>query len=205
MQGSSANYLKNSYLFQSSLEYALLGKRGLEGLSVLGYRQFSDASDIQYGDFKIYRGEEIAGRNKAADFFHKFWLALDHPTRADVRPAEIKEYLDHVVLMDVLPDEAGFALVTRLIGTYVANYYGEIAGKDIRDMGNLNAAARIYKISSLLLEEKAPILTITPAFDSQRQFLEAIALYMPLFNPESDKIEKIMVCVDIASISQPPA
>jgi len=88
------------------------------------------------------------------------------------------------------------ALQVRLIGTTVAHYYGEITGKDVNAMPNKEAAKRIYYLCSLVLEEGKPLLTITPGFAEDKQYLEAFALYMPLFGDAGD-IEKIFICVDI--------
>jgi hypothetical protein len=169
---------------------------------VLGYTQFGSGRDIQYGDYKTYRNEDILGRNKVVDFFYKFWDKLERPTRADIKPAQLRSFLDHVVLIDI-DSSNGFALHTRLIGTYVASYYGEISGKDINSMNNKSAAQRIYKNCEIIVAEKEPLLTVTPGFDKDKQFLEALALYMPLYGNNGDDIKKIMVCVDITSLVSP--
>lgn len=169
-------------------------------MSVLGISQLGELKDIRYGAFQALRGDAIRGHNNAADFFYDFWTSLEHPTRADINPTKLKPFLDHIVLMDVIDSGSSFSLVTRLIGTYVAGYYGEIAGQDIREMGNRNAAERIYTVSQMVIDEKQPILTLTPGFDSDRKFLEAIALYMPLFEKGGNRVEKFMVSVDIVPV-----
>lgn len=167
---------------------------------MLGINQLGELKNIRYGAFKALRGGAIRGHNNAADFFYNFWTSLKHPTRADVNPAKLKPFLDHIVLMDVVDRGDSFSLVTRLIGTHVASYYGEIAGQDIREMENQNAVERIYTVSQMVIDEKQPILTVTPGFDSERQFLEAIALYMPLFEPDGNRVEKFIVSVDIVPV-----
>lgn len=167
---------------------------------MLGQSRIGTAKHTQYGDFVVFDGENIVGHNEAADYFYKFWTSLEKPSRKDIKPAEIKQYLEHIVMMDVRPEDGGFALHVRLIGTFVANFYGEISGQDIRAMPNKKAADRIYRICKLVLDHKAPLLTLTPALSEDKQHLEALALYLPLFD-EAGEIEKIMVCVDVMSKS----
>lgn len=169
---------------------------------LLGYTKFGIAKNTQYGSATAYEGAGISGRNAVVDFFYKFWTSLDRPMRKDVRPSELRRHLDHVVLMDVHHHDDGFGLHVRLIGTYVASYYGEISGQDINSMPNKHAAQRIYNICERLLKEDQPLLTVTPGFDEGKQYLEAYALYMPLYDADGS-IEKIMVGVDVASLNPP--
>jgi len=156
----------------------------------------------EFGEFTVHGGADLAGKNKIADFFYDYWLSKhdgDHlPCRADIRPTDMRQHLDHLVIMDVGRDRQPFSLNVRLIGTHVANFYGEISGKDINEMTNQIAAARIYHTSALVLEQSLPQLCITPAVSPDRQYLEAYALYLPLYD-SSREIEKILVAVDVAS------
>lgn len=160
-------------------------------------------TDAELGEFTEVSGPAIEGKNRVVDFFYHYWrdkCAGDHlPARADIRPTEISHFIDHTVIMDVggsLPD---FTLNIRLIGTHVTTFYGEITGKDVREMSNQNAAERIYHICTKVLADRQPHLTVTPAFSPDRQYLEAYALYMPLFGDDG-RIDKIMVAVDVRSL-----
>lgn len=168
---------------------------------MLGYTDHRTRENTKFGEYSTFAGEDILGRNETVDFFYKFWSALERPTRKDIRPQDLKAYLDHVVLMDVTKSREPFALEVRLIGTFVAHYYGEISGKDIYDMPNQKAAQRIYHTCNLAINQQIPMLTVTPGFDEGKQYLEAYGLYMPLFN-EVGEVEKIMVCADIVSLRQ---
>lgn len=165
---------------------------------MLGHSRIGTANHTKYGDFIVFKDDNIVGQSEATDYFYDFWLSLDQPGRKDIKPAEIKKYLEHIVMMDVQKSGREFALHVRLIGTFVANFYGEISGQDIRAMPNKQAADRIYRISKLILEHRAPLLSVTPALSADKQHLEALALYMPLFDAAGE-IEKIMVCVDVTS------
>ncbi len=156
----------------------------------------------EFGEFVIHGGADVVGKNPIVDFFYEYWLSKHQedqlPSRADIRPMEIRKHLDHLVIMEVTGDHTPFGLHVRLIGTHVANFYGEISGKDIRDMKNQIAANRIYHTSGLLLSEDAPQLCVTPAIAPDRQYLEAFALYLPLYD-DARNIEKILVAVDVVS------
>lgn len=167
---------------------------------MLGHRKFHTAEDTQYGDFSVFADSDILGKNASTDYFYNFWNSLERPCREDIKPGKMARYLDRVVLMDIQELNGRLALSVRLIGTFVASYYGEITGKDIRAMPNKQAADRIYHICNMVLEQKKPLMTVTPAFAADKQYLEAYALYMPLFD-ESGSIEKILVCVDISSLN----
>ena len=166
---------------------------------MLGYTKFQTANNTQYGEFTVFSGAEILGKSGVADYFYTFWKALERPGRKDIKPGELSRYLDRLVILDVLRHEDGFGLNVRLIGTFVANYYGEISGQDIHAMGNKQASARIYSLCAMVLERSEPLMTVTPAFAEDKQYLEAFALYMPLFD-DAGSIDKILVSVDIASL-----
>lgn len=167
---------------------------------MLGHSDIGKATQTKYGDYTVYSGTDILGQSTTADYFYNFWTSLEHPSRKDINPNEMTPYLERLVMMDVLPKGEDFALHVRLIGTFVANFYGEISGNDIRAMPNKQAAARIYSVSKMIVEQKEPLLTITPGFSDDRKYLEALALYMPLFD-DKGTVEKIMVCVDIVSLN----
>lgn len=160
------------------------------------------AQQISFGDFQLLTGETIDGRNKMVDFFMCLWRekgGLDHTiTRQDIHPAEMKRYLEHLVILDVEQQSSDWSLRVRLIGGYVANFYGELTGKDVRDMKNTQAVARIYQACARVLETKSAVLTTSPAFAPERLHLEAIALYMPLFDADTN-VEKILICVNITT------
>jgi len=170
---------------------------------VLGYTKHSTAENTEYGDFAVYAGDEILGRNGAVDYFYKFWHSLEKPSRKDIRPSDLTQYLEHLVLMDVQNSDGDFALHVRLIGTFVASYYGEISGKDVREMANKQAIDRIYYAAGQVLKKSEPLLTVAPGFAADKQYLEAYALYMPLYDAKGE-IEKIMAAIDIVSLNAKP-
>lgn len=157
----------------------------------------------EFGEFTVLSGENCLGHNEVMDFFYNYWLSKhdgDHlPARTDLRPSEMARHLDHLVIMDVGRVGDSFSLTVRLIGTHVANFYGEISGKDIHEMTNSNAAQRIYHLCALVVTENRPQMSVTPAFAPDRQYLEAYALYLPLYGASGD-VEKILVAVEVKSL-----
>ncbi len=141
----------------------------------------------------------MAGRNAVVDFFYGFWSSLEHPTKAKIKPQNLVKFLDRAAILDVTYPDDNLALTVRLIGTFVAGYYGEIAGQDIRIIPNKQASDRIYKFSEIMLQEKVPIMTVTPAFAPDKDYLEATALYLPFYGETGD-IERILVGVDMAPL-----
>jgi len=170
---------------------------------VLGYTKYSTAKNTEYGDFIVYAGDKILGRNDAVDYFYKFWHSLEKPSRKDIRPSDLTQYLEHMVLLDVQNPGENFALHVRLIGTFVASYYGEISGKDVREMANKQAVDRIYYVTGQVLKKNEPLLTVAPGFAADKRYLEAYAFYMPLYDAKGE-IEKVMVAVDIVPLDAKP-
>ena len=161
----------------------------------------------QFGDYTVLGGEFLRGKNPLVDRIYSYWLDKHAdgylPRRADIKPNELIKYLDHLVIMDVMSEGDSFSLKVRLIGTHVANFYGEIAGKDVSDMPNAKAAERIYHLSKLVLQNKLPQLSITAAVAPGRDYLEAYALYLPLYDAAGE-VDKILVAVDVRSDGPAP-
>lgn len=161
-------------------------------------------SNTEFGTQVLYRGNDILGKNKVVDFFYDYWLKIEAsgklPSRQDIKPTEFTKFLDRIVLMDIIPHENNFQLIIKLIGGHVASYYGEISGQSVEAMENKDAAKRIYNTSRLVISEKQPIFSLTPGFCENRLFMEASALYLPLFD-EASIVHKVMVSVDINSVN----
>lgn len=156
----------------------------------------------EFGDFTVYSGDHVQGKNSVVDFMYAYWQDKHRcghlPSRADIHPSDIVQHLDHLVIMDIIGAGDDFSLVVRLIGTHVANFYGEITGKDIRDMDNKIAARRIYHMCCLVLAENRPQLSATTALAPDQEHLESFALYLPLYSADG-AIDKILVSVDVKS------
>ncbi|MEJ1967985.1 MAG: PAS domain-containing protein [Rhizomicrobium sp.] len=74
--------------------------------------------------------------NPILDFFLTYWLAKRGtrrmPARADIAPADLKEYLGWLCFVDALPEYEDFRF--RLIGSRVADYFlSDATGLTVRE------------------------------------------------------------------------
>lgn len=161
--------------------------------------------DATFDEFQLIEYDAIDRRFPMTNFFLDLWRDKGGEeksiTRADINPLEMKEYLEHIVLMDVIPDATDWHMTIRLIGGHVSGYYGEITGMDIREMGNAQAIERIYSVARHVISTNLPSLTISPAYAIDKSFLETVALYLPLFDND-ENIVKILVAVNVSALTQ---
>lgn len=161
------------------------------------------------GVFDTFEGEAIPGRNKLVDFFYSLWLEKGGPERtirrADINPIEIKKYIEHVVIMDVVRGETAddWRLNVRLMGSHATYFFGNITGKDVRELENSGTMHRIYHLSKRLLEIKEPIMISAPGYSPDRPYKSAVGLYLPLFDEEK-KVAKILIAVDVVNRDDDP-
>jgi len=171
---------------------------------VLSSRKKTILKDATFGEFALIEYEAIDRRYPIMNFFLDLWREKGGEdktiTRADINPLEMKKYLEHIVLMDVIRDGDNMLLNVRLIGGHVADYYGPMTGKDVREMGNAQAVERIYYAAHHIIDTDVPMLTISPAYSTDKSFMEAVALYVPLFDKEGSVV-KILVAVNVSAVS----
>ena len=172
---------------------------------MLGPGQKTILKDATFGEFELIEYQSIDRRFPIMNFFLDLWRKKGGEdktiTRADINPVEMKKYLEHVVLLDVEREGDSWHLIVRLIGGHVAGFYGEITGKDVREMGNTKAIERIYYAARHVINADVPMMTISPAYSADRSFMEAVALYLPLFDND-ENVVKILVAVNVSALSQ---
>lgn len=82
------------------------------------------------------------------------------PSRADVDPTEIREFLPHMVLVDIQDDP--LRVYYRLVGTRIAEFYGEFTGTWMHDRPISDAYRQIAEnIYRTLIESRAPVYGVT--------------------------------------------
>ncbi|MEZ5831005.1 MAG: PAS domain-containing protein [Dongiaceae bacterium] len=82
------------------------------------------------------------------------------PSRADIDPTEIRAFLPYVVLVDIHSDP--LRVYYRLVGTRIAEFYGEFTGTWMHDRPISDAYRQIAEnIYRTLIETKAPVYGIT--------------------------------------------
>jgi len=151
--------------------------------------------------FEIRRNGDIEGSNPVCDHFLRCWWELKPPDglpqRQDIKLTHLRGYAPYAVILDLEGGrqfEHNFTLRTRLLGTAVAEHYGEITGRDIADMDNSQAARRIYYTASLAIDGREPVLSIIHGIAPEDSYKDAFALYMPLVD-ERGAVAKILVAV----------
>jgi hypothetical protein len=81
-------------------------------------------------------------------------------SRADIDPTEIREFLPYVVLVDIESDP--LRVYYRLVGTRIAEFYGEFTGTWMHDRPISDAYRQIAEnIYRTLIETKAPVYGVT--------------------------------------------
>jgi hypothetical protein len=104
------------------------------------------------------------------------------PARADIRPAEMKDYLGWIILVDVLPDFADFRY--RMVGTRVAQYFLQDAtGKTVSETfapygeAAVSGTLAVYRKCA---RDRVVLRSHGGAGWLGRSFLDFDTLYLPL-------------------------
>jgi hypothetical protein len=104
------------------------------------------------------------------------------PSRADIRPAEMKEHLGWIILLDTLSDGSDFRY--RTIGTRVTQYVlADATGKTIAEAiapYGQDAAATMLAFHREAADGKLPVRAHGDAAWLGRTFFEFDALFLPL-------------------------
>jgi len=161
-------------------------------------------ADGNFAEATCSYGDGIKGHNSAVDFFYSYWITLkdqskNHgPMRQDIHPKDFQQYLHKVAMIDVVKNEDETRYIVRVIGTYAAEYYGELTNKDIMTMSNQQAAQRTHFMCCNIVQKEEPILLHAAGIAHDKTHLSAVGLYLPLFNAIGH-VEKILIYVDIYS------
>lgn len=116
----------------------------------------SDITDRPVGE------DEIASTSikRMADYLARKRGQRPIATRADFEPTEVRDLLPYVVLVDIHHDP--LRVFYRLVGTRIAEFYGEFTGTWMHDRPISDTyreiADRVYRT---LVETRAPIYGIT--------------------------------------------
>ena len=125
-------------------------------------------------------------RNPALAFLKTYWdekrSGRSMPRRSDIRPAEMKEHLGWIVLLDALPDGSDFRY--RTIGTRVTQYVladgtGKTIAEAIAPYGH-EAATTMLEFHRKAADGRVPIRAHGDADWLGRSFFELDALFLPL-------------------------
>lgn len=114
-----------------------------------------------------------------------FWQSLRNgrgmPGRHELRPRAMREFLDHVSLVDVVPDaRRGFDYVVGLQGQHARDVFGPMAGRRLDAMMPLKLADRWRASFDLARNAAAPVRLFTRATTLGKYPLACEALLAPL-------------------------
>lgn len=116
------------------------------------------------------------------------------PSRADLRPSDMKEHLGWIILADVLPDFADFRY--RTIGTRVSQYFfSDDTGKTVSEaFGRYGEAAAKSAVAvyAKAARDRVPVRSYGDAGWLGRAFLDFDALYLPL--SDDGQIANMVLC-----------
>jgi hypothetical protein len=123
------------------------------------------------------------------------------PSRADIRPSELKEHLGWVIMVDVLPDAQDFRY--RLIGTLVTEYFlSESTGKTVTEAFSRlgpGVVKGVHAVMRATVRERVPLLASGDADAFAPGFEEFQALFLPL----SDDGENVNVILHAFVFNRP--
>jgi hypothetical protein len=136
-------------------------------------------------------------RNPTLAFLRDYWeqkrggRAL--PSRADIKPSELKHHLGWIVIVDVLPGAADFRY--RLVGSLITEYFGiEATGKTVREVwapngeGGVEGSLAVFRY----VVEKKVVLRAFGDDDWNTIGLENFdCLYLPLSN-DGERVNVIL-------------
>jgi hypothetical protein len=102
-------------------------------------------------------------------------------SRADIDPTEIREFLPYVVLVDI--HDNPLRVYYRLVGTRIAEFYGEFTGTWMHDRPISEAYRQIAeKIYRALIDTKAPVYGTTEMRTRSDAMVSYEWGYFPLSN-----------------------
>ena len=104
------------------------------------------------------------------------------PSRADIKPADMKEHLGWIILLDAFPDFSDFRY--RTIGTRVTQYFlADSTGKTLREAFTPYGEAAIKGVIAphrKAAQDQVPVRSYGGAGWLGRSFLDFDALFLPL-------------------------
>jgi hypothetical protein len=125
-------------------------------------------------------------QNPVLSFLKAYWegkrAGRAMPSRADIKPADMKEHLGWIILLDAFPDFSDFRY--RTIGTRVTQYFlADSTGKTLREAFTPYGEAAINGVIAphrKAAQAQVPVRAHGGAGWLGRSFLDFDALFLPL-------------------------
>jgi hypothetical protein len=111
--------------------------------------------------------------------------------RRDFTPADLKKYLPHVMIFDVgyLEDGQANDAVIRLLGSTLAEYYGEYTGRSVLEHPSQSGNRALLAINMSLENEHCPIVVTVSQTNPELPLLDIRGVYIPIAG-ENGKIQQ---------------
>jgi hypothetical protein len=154
-----------------------LGENSVEGTRL----------DRQLGNFSITDAEIARVTSSRVDELLKYFEQKTGgkrlPYRADISPRDLKKFLPELFLFQILYDPDGGVedLMVQLMGTTVANFYGEITGQTVREGApSPEVTERILIACRRMLASGRPVVAEASSLSEEKNHLRVQVLYVPM-------------------------
>lgn len=106
------------------------------------------------------------------------------PSRKDFNPADLKKYLPYVNIMGIeySSDQKITDILLKLIGTEIAEFYGEKTGESIKNVNNEHLTKRVFNMANFIVEKRIPAGIIVHKLKGKNSHIKVMGLYVPLSN-----------------------
>lgn len=123
------------------------------------------------------------------------------PSRADIDPSELKPYLPHITLVDVVNDDRRY--VYRLVGTKEVELRGyDPTGRAVSDAFFANSAESAVKNYDATRNSRAPLYVHDP-YQAVDRFIGEEDLFLPLSN-DGQTVNMIMIFSTTRDLHEAP-
>lgn len=154
-----------------------LGENSVEGTRL----------DRTLGNFSVTDADAVRSTSARVDellrYFEEKTEGSRLPRRADISPRDLKKFLPELFIFQVLYDDAGKVedLLVQLMGTTVANFYGEITGQTVSDGApSPEVTERIFVACRSMLASGRPVVAEVSSLSEEKNHLRVQVLYIPM-------------------------
>ena len=153
--------------------------------------------DRRLDRFVVVAAEDVRGDSQAVDEILSYFEGKTRgerlPCRADISPGDLKRFLPDFFIFQVVYDDHGELddLLVQLMGTTVANFYGEITGRTVRDGApSPEVAERILVACRRVAVSGVPQVGEASSLSEEKNHLRVRVLYVPL-SEDGKRIDRI--------------
>jgi hypothetical protein len=134
---------------------------------------------------------------KVLEYWEQKCAGRRMPSRADIDPVDLRRFLPHITLVDVVDDPRRY--VYRLVGTQEVEIRGsDPTGKSVIEAYFATSAEEALKNYDTVCTTRAPLYVLDP-FQSVERFRSEEDLFLPLSN-DGETVNMVMIfsiCSDL--------